>query len=34
MKLEIEKLSLNQKPSEITSEEQLNYDCGLSEDTK
>jgi hypothetical protein len=34
MKLEIEKLKLNQKPSEITSLEDINDDGDLAEDTK
>jgi hypothetical protein len=34
MKLEIEKLTLNQKPSEITSVEEMNDDGDLAEDTK
>jgi hypothetical protein len=34
MKLEIEKLKLNQKPSEITSLEEINDDGDLAEDTK
>jgi hypothetical protein len=34
MKLEIEKLKLNQKPSEIISLEEINYDGVLAEDTK
>jgi hypothetical protein len=34
MKLEIEKLKLHQKPSEITSLEEINDDGDLAEDTK
>jgi DNA repair ATPase RecN len=34
MKLEIEKLKLNQKPNEITSLEEINDDGDLAEDTK
>jgi hypothetical protein len=34
MKLEIKKLKLNQKPSEITSLEEINDDGDLAEDTK
>jgi saccharopine dehydrogenase-like NADP-dependent oxidoreductase len=34
MKLEIEKLKLNKKPSEITSLEEINDDGDLAEDTK
>jgi hypothetical protein len=34
MKLEIEKLQLNQKPSEITSLEEINDDGDFAEDTK
>jgi hypothetical protein len=34
MKLEIEKLELNPRPSEITSLEEINYDGDLAENTK
>jgi hypothetical protein len=34
MTLEIEKLKLNQKPSEVTSLEEMNDDVDLAEDTE